>query len=152
MKKTLGFICLMALVCGAAFAQEAAQEEGAQQAAEDPMAGMAAYMASEGIVMPGQVATSMGKFTVRGMFVGGVQGYMTDNSAVDGDEKEWGLMAWDPIWTKNSAIIALDYNNGKYGGFFSFGAEDWSGHIEGGLTGTERVNLLFPPNPMLRRQ
>jgi hypothetical protein len=68
------------------------------------------------------------------MFVGGVQGYMTDNTAVDGDEKEWSLMAFDPVWTKNSAILALDYNNGKYGGFFSFGAEDWSGNIEGGLS------------------
>jgi hypothetical protein len=52
MKKTLGFICLMALVCGTVFAQEeAVHEEAAQQAADNPMAGMAAYMASQGIVM-----------------------------------------------------------------------------------------------------
>jgi hypothetical protein len=130
MKKTLGFICLITLVCGMVFAQEEGAQEGVgQQATADPRAAMAA----EGIIMPGQVTTPMGKFTLHGMMMTGVQAYLEDNTAVDNSDEEWKLMAWDPIWQRSAVNLSLTYENGKYGGYISMLAADWDGRIERGF-------------------
>jgi hypothetical protein len=42
-------------------------------------------------------------------------------------------MAWDPVWQENGAKVSLTYNNGKYGGYIMFAAEDWSGNLEEGM-------------------
>jgi hypothetical protein len=88
----------------------------------------------EGIIMPGQVTTQMGKITINGLLVTGAQARFVDNSAIDNeDEDDWKLMAWDAIWQRNSALVSLTYNNGKYGGYINMGAEDWDGNIENGF-------------------
>jgi hypothetical protein len=58
---------------------------------------------------------------------------MTDNTAVDGDEEEWGLMPYDPVWTASQAQVSLTYDNGKYGAYVSLLADDWVGNIENGF-------------------
>jgi hypothetical protein len=145
MKRTIGFMVLTALLIvgawlpGGVYAQEEA--EAAVTTVVDPRAAMAAAMAAEGIVMPGQVTTPMGKITLHGMVMTGLQGYMTDNTAVDDDE-DWGLMAWDPVWQENGVKLSLTYDNGKYGGYVMVTAEDWVGNFEEGL-GDLRVPYAF---------
>jgi hypothetical protein len=117
-----------ALFTGVVFAQD---DQGT--AAADPRAAMAAAMAAEGIKMPGEVTTPMGKITLHGMVMTGLQGYMTDNTNLDDDETEWNLMAWDPIWQENGVKTSLIYDNGRYGAYIMFAAEDWGGNIEDGL-------------------
>jgi hypothetical protein len=129
---------MLAMIAAAAFAQEEGAEQTEQQAPQaqqqaDPRAAMAAAMAAEGIKMPGEVTTPMGKITFHGMVMTGLQGYMTDNTALDGDEEEWNLMAWDPVWQENGAKLSLTYDNGKYGGYIMVAAEDWAGNIEDGM-------------------
>jgi hypothetical protein len=126
MKKIISFVLLVVSVwfSGMIFAQEAGS---------DPQAAMAAAAVAEGMKMPGEVTTPMGKITLHGMVMTGIQGYMTDNTALDGDEEEWGLMAWDPVWQENGAKISLTYDNGKYGGYIMIAAEDWTGNIEDGF-------------------
>ncbi|MDR2792874.1 MAG: hypothetical protein LBB61_04305 [Treponema sp.] len=104
---------------------------------QDPRAAMAAAAAAEGIIMPGQVTTPMGKITLHGMFVGGLMAYMQDNTAVakaDGDntnsEEKWVLMPFDATWQENAAKVSITYENGKYGAYFMFAAEDWDGNVE----------------------
>jgi hypothetical protein len=76
----------------------------------------------------------MGKITVNGMIVTGAQARLVDNTAIDNDvEDDWKLMGWDATWQRNSALMSLTYNNGKYGGYINMGAEDWSGDIESGF-------------------
>jgi hypothetical protein len=133
MKKLLCTVFVSVLCTVLVFAQEAetaAPEEG-QQA--DPMAAMAAAMAAEGIKMPGEVTTPMGKITLHGMVMTGLQGRMSDNTAVDGDEEEWSLMPWDPVWQENGAKVSLTYDNSKYGAYVMFAVEDWAGNIEEGM-------------------
>ena len=154
MKRKACFVFSLALLGvimwfpGMVYAQEAAEAEGqaagqaVEQAAENPAeaqavdpraAAMAAMMAAEGIKRPGEVATPMGTLTLHGMVMTGLQGYMSDNTALDGDEKEWNLMAWDPVWQENGAKVSLTYDNGKYGGYIMVAAEDWSGNIAAGF-------------------
>jgi hypothetical protein len=140
MRKTACFVFSLALLGilmwspGKVFAQEEGDESSADAAAAaDPRAAMAAAMAAEGIKMPGQVTTPMGTITLHGMIMTGLQGYMTDNTAVDDDQKEWNLMAWDPVWQENGAKLSLTYDNGKYGGYLMIAAEDWAGNIEDGM-------------------
>jgi hypothetical protein len=118
------------LVGGPAFAQDASG------VAEDPRAAMAAAMAAEGIKRPGEVTTPMGTITLHGMVTTGLQGYMADNTAVDDDEKDWTLMAWDPVWQENAAKVSLTYDNGKYGAYLMLAAEDWNGNVEEGFNQT----------------
>ena len=148
MKKLLA-ICLVTAVLGIPLAaqEEAAPEEaGRQEAApaqaapqaqsQDPRAAMAAAAAAEGIIMPGQVTTPMGKITLHGMVLGGLTGYMQDNTAVDksdsstSDEEKWTLMPYDATWQENAAKVSITYENGKYGGYIMFAAEDWDGNVE----------------------
>jgi hypothetical protein len=135
MRKTACFVFSLALLGilmwspGKVFAQEGA----------DPRA---AAMAAEGILPP-QVTTSMGKITLHGMVLTGVQGYMADNTALDKDvsrDEEWMLQGWNPTWQENVARVSLIYDNGKYGGYVMFSAEDWQGNIE---TGFEKVDIPY---------
>jgi hypothetical protein len=121
------------MVAAMVFAQEGGDEQ--QQQGVDPMAAMAAAMTTEGMKVPGEVTTAIGKITLHGMVMSGLQGYMTDNTALDGDgdDEKWGLMAWDPVWQENGAKLSLTYDNGKYGGYIMVAAEDWAGNIEDGF-------------------
>jgi hypothetical protein len=111
MKRTVGFmVCFALLVTGAWLPGGVYAQEEETAPAADPRAAMAAAMAAEGIKMPGEVTTPMGTITLHGMITTGVLGYMTDNTAVDGDEEEWGLMPYDPIWTANQAQVSLTYD------------------------------------------
>ncbi|MDR2079475.1 MAG: hypothetical protein LBP74_07140 [Treponema sp.] len=158
MKKTLGFICLIALICGVVFAQEEGAQEGAAQeavaqegpaqeaaaaqqlAAVDPRAAaMAAMMAAEGIKRPGQLALPMGTLTINGMIMTGLQATKAVNPGGSPNDEEWGLMPWDPVWQQNGAKLSLTYNNGKYGGYMQFAAGDWNGTIEEGF-----LNVYIP--------
>jgi hypothetical protein len=119
MKKRLLIVLHLALCAGVIWAQE------------DPGAAMAA----EGITMPGEVVTPMGKITLHGMVMTGLQARMNDNTTgahVDGNA-EWTLRPWDPVWEENGAKVSLTYDNGKYGAFLMFAAEDWAGNIEDGF-------------------
>jgi hypothetical protein len=124
MKKLICTAIILAMIgTTTAFAQDG----------EDPTAAMAAVMAAEGIKMPGEVTTPMGKITLHGMIMTGLQGIMTDNTNNDDDQKEWSLMPWDPVWQENGAKVSLTYDNSKYGGYIMFAAEDWAGNIEDGM-------------------
>ena len=143
MKAKMWFVCCCALLLtgawfsGAVFAQEgegAQEEPQAQEApAQDPRAAMAAAMMAEGIKMPGEVTTPMGKITLHGMFMTGLHVNMNDNTAVDGDEEDWNLMPFDSVWQENAAKLSLTYDNGRYGGYVMIAAEDWAGSIEEGM-------------------
>ncbi|MDR2477379.1 MAG: hypothetical protein LBD18_06310 [Treponema sp.] len=148
MKRNLCAVIMLAMIAAAAFAQEEGAEQTEQQAPQaqqqaDPRAAMAAAMAAEGIKRPGEITTPMGTITFHGMVMTGLQGYMTDNTAVDGDEEEWGLMAWDPVWQENAAKLSLTYDNGKYGGYIMVAAEDWNGNIEGIEAGFNTVYMPY---------
>ena len=132
MKKLLT-ICLVMALCGIPLAAQegAAGEEAAPQAqSQDPRAAMAAAAAAEGIIMPGQITTPLGRITLHGMFLGGAMATMQDNTAVDGDEEDWSLMPFDATWQENAAKISLTYENGRYGGYIMIAAEDWNGNVE----------------------
>jgi hypothetical protein len=120
---------------GKVYAQDIAETEAEAPAAAqaDPRAAMAAAAAAEGIIIPGQVTTPLGKITLHGMIMTGLQERMSDNTALDGDEKEWSLMPWDPVWQENGAKISLTYENGRYGAYFMLAAEDWAGTVEEGM-------------------
>jgi hypothetical protein len=129
-KVCLAFCCVL-LTTGAVFAQEDAATESAA-AQTDPRAAMAAMMAAEGMIMPGEVTTSLGRISLHGMIMTGLQGRMQDNTGLDDDE-DWTLMPWDPVWQENGAKISLTYENGRYGAYFMIAAEDWAGTIEEGM-------------------
>jgi hypothetical protein len=136
MKKIMYAAIMFAMIAAVVFAQEEEEQQTPQaqeQQAADPRAAMAAAMAAEGIKRPGEITTPMGTITLHGMVMTGLQGYMANNTAVDGDEKDWSLQAWDPVWQENAAKMSLTYNNGKYGGYIMIAAEDWSGHVEEGF-------------------
>ncbi|MDR1106810.1 MAG: hypothetical protein LBL44_10685 [Treponema sp.] len=88
--------------------------------------------------MPGEVTTSLGRISLHGMIMSGLQGRMQDNTGLDDDE-DWTLMPWDPVWQENGAKISLTYENGKYGAYFMVAAEDWAGTIE------EDMNIAYMP-------
>jgi hypothetical protein len=75
----------------------------------------------------------MGTITIHGMVMLGATGLMTDNTALDGDEEEWGLIPMDAMWQQNGAKVSLTYDNGKYGGYLMFAAGDYSGNVELGF-------------------
>ena len=101
MKKLLCVVLASVLYAGVVFAQEpqvagqaveqAAQNPAEAQAVDPRAAAMSAMMAAEGIKRPGEVATPMGTLTLHGMVMTGLQGYMTDNTALDSHEEEWNL-------------------------------------------------------------
>jgi zona occludens toxin (predicted ATPase) len=130
MKKLLAIFLVTAflgipLVAQEETAQEAAAPQETTQQTQDPRAAMAAAAAAEGIIMPGEVTTQMEKITVNGMIVTGAQARLVDNTAIDNDdEDDWKLMGWDTTWQRNSALMSLTYNNGKYGGYINMRAED----------------------------
>jgi hypothetical protein len=136
--KKFYFLCMaiiLAMIGTTVVAQEAGAEGGEAPAQVDPRAAMAAAMAAQGIVRPGQITTPMGKITINGMVMTGLQAYMADNTAVDDDddgagEGDWTLQAWDPVWQENAVKLSLTYDNGKYGGYVMIAAEDWSANLE----------------------
>jgi hypothetical protein len=132
MKKLL-LICLITVFLGIPLtAQESA----------DPRAALAAAAAAEGMVIPGQVTTPLGKITLHGMFIGGLSLNYRDNTArgnagkfpmnptTDDDEDKFVFLPYDATWQENAAKISLVYDNGKYGAYFMLAAEDWDGNVE----------------------
>jgi hypothetical protein len=138
-------VCLVVAVLGLPLYAQEETPEGQQAGSEgsapsaapvDPRAGIAALAKALGYIMPGEVTTPLGRITLNGMFVGGLTGYMENNTALDktdqlnNDDEDWVLQPFDSSWQANFAKVSLTYNNGNYGGYFMFSAEDWDGNPE----------------------